>query len=230
MKTVLITGSSGLIGSEMCREFLSRGFQVFGLDVKANKDLNHPHFCFIKCDLRKEKDIRKAYTNRLGLDVLINNAAKADPQAKKLHLLSLKEWHALLSTDLDHYFLMSKFAIPLLKKSKGTIINISSTRHLQSEADTEPYSASKGAIDALTRAMSISYGPLIRVNSISPGWIHDPKEKLSKKDHDQHPAGRVGIPSDVAKLAAYLASDEAGFITGSDFVIDGGMTAKMIYK
>jgi NAD(P)-dependent dehydrogenase (short-subunit alcohol dehydrogenase family) len=125
---------------------------------------------------------------------------------------------------------MSKFAIPLLKKSKGTIINISSTRHLQSEADTEPYSASKGAIDALTRAMSISYGPLIRVNSISPGWIHDPKEKLSKKDHDQHPAGRVGIPSDVAKLAAYLASDEAGFITGSDFVIDGGMTAKMIYK
>ncbi len=229
MKTCLITGSSGLIGSEICREFLNHGFEVIGLDIKPNKDLKHPHFLFIKTDLTHEQEIISAYTKLDRLDVLINCAAKANPVQKKFHLLSLKEWRNLLAINLDSYFLMTKHALPLLQKSKGSIINISSTRHIQSEASTEAYTAGKGAVDALTRALAISYGPKVRVNSISPGWINDPKEKLKKKDHEQHPAGRVGIPSDIASMAFYLAGDGAEFITGQDFVVDGGMTAKMIY-
>ena len=151
MKTCLITGASGLIGSEMCREFLAKGLKVYGLDIKPNKDLDHPNFIFLKCDLKKEADIIKAYTQLLSLDVLINNAAYANPKAKKLHLLKLSEWHDLLAIDLDSVFLVTKHAIPMLKKSKGNIINISSTRHKMSEPDTEAYSAAKGAIDALTR-------------------------------------------------------------------------------
>lgn len=230
MKTCLITGSSGLIGSELVREFLAAGFQVFGLDLKMSKDLSHPHFIFIKCDLTQEKEILKAYTHLARLDVLINNAAKSNPKTKKMHLLELSEWRELLAIDLDSVFLMNKYAIPLLKKSQGNVITISSTRHLMSEPDTEGYSAAKGAVDALTRALSISYGPSIRFNSISPGWINDPSKKLKASDHQQHPAGRVGVPSDVAKLALYLAGDQSGFITGADFVVDGGMTAKMIYQ
>jgi NAD(P)-dependent dehydrogenase (short-subunit alcohol dehydrogenase family) len=229
MKTCLVTGSSGLIGSEISKEFLRNGYGVIGFDRKPNKDLNHPNFQFFKVDLTQEKEILAAYTKLVGLDVLINCAAKANPIQKRFHLLKLSEWRDLLAIDLDSYFLMTKHALPLLQKSQGSIINISSTRHIQSEANTEAYTAGKGAIDALTRALAISYGPEVRVNSISPGWINDPSEKLKKKDHEQHPAGRVGIPSDIAKMAYYLASDGAEFITGADFVIDGGMTAKMIY-
>lgn len=230
MKKCLVTGASGLIGSEICREFLRNGFEVLGFDIKPNKDLKHPHFEFLKIDLTQEKEISLAYTKFNQLDVLVNCAAKANPVQKKFHLLSLKEWRDLLAIDLDSYFLMTKHALPLLQKSKGAIINISSTRHLQSEENTEGYTAGKGAIDALTRALAISYGPKVRVNSISPGWINDPAERLKKKDHAQHPAGRVGIPSDIARLAFYLAGDSAEFITGADFVVDGGMTAKMIYE
>lgn len=229
MKTALITGSSGLIGSEICRQFLKNDFKVIGFDIKPSKNLQHPHFEFFKVDLTQEKEISSAYTNLGSLNVLINCAAKANPVQKEFHLLKLSEWRDLLAIDLDSYFLMTKYALPLLQKSKGSIINISSTRHIQSEPNTEAYSAGKGAIDALTRALAISYGPKVRVNSISPGWINDPEEKLRKKDHEQHPAGRVGTPSDIASMAIYLAGDGAGFITGQDFIVDGGMTAKMIY-
>jgi hypothetical protein len=107
-----------------------------------------------------------------------------------------------------------------------------------SEANTEAYSASKGGIVALTHAMAVSLGPEVRVNCISPGWIEvsawrkgrkRKKPALSEADHAQHPAGRVGTPEDIASLAAYLVSGEAGFITGANFVADGGMTRKMIY-
>ena len=109
-------------------------------------------------------------------------------------------------------------------------MNIASTRAGQSEANTEAYSASKGGIVALTHAMAISLGPDIRVNCISPGWIEtDPEAVHSETDEAQHPCGRVGTPDDIAAMVAYLLSDRAGFISGQDFVIDGGMTKKMIY-
>ena len=142
----------------------------------------------------------------------------------------LDEWHAVLETNLTGTFLCSKHAAPHLRKNNGAIVNIASTRAQQSEANTEAYSASKGGISALTHAMAVSLGPNIRVNCISPGWIEtDPEAVHSETDEAQHPCGRVGTPEDISAMAAYLLSDRAGFITGQDFVVDGGMTKKMIY-
>jgi NAD(P)-dependent dehydrogenase (short-subunit alcohol dehydrogenase family) len=107
-------------------------------------------------------------------------------------------------------------------------VNIASTRALQSEPDTEAYAASKGGLVALTHALAMSLGPRVRVNCVSPGWIAH--TSVRRKDHAQHPVGRVGNDQDVAELVAYLISDAAGFVTGQNFVIDGGMTKKMIYQ
>jgi NAD(P)-dependent dehydrogenase (short-subunit alcohol dehydrogenase family) len=230
LKSCLVTGSSGLIGQEICRTFLAQGYKVYGLDLKPAADLDSDDFTFIKCDVSSEAMVKKAFSKIKSLDVLVNNAAISNPKNKRFQTLSLKTWNSNLAVNLTSVFLLSRSSIPLLKKSHGTIINISSTRHKMSEADTEIYSASKGAMDALNRSMAVSLSHEVRVNSISPGWIGNPTKKLKKSDGDQHPAGRVGKPSDIAQMALYLASDKAGFITGQDFVVDGGMTVKMIYK
>jgi NAD(P)-dependent dehydrogenase (short-subunit alcohol dehydrogenase family) len=131
---------------------------------------------------------------------------------------------------------MTKYAIPHLRQTQGAIVNIASTRAIQSEPQTEAYAASKGGIVALTHALAVSLGPAIRVNCISPGWIdvsgwqHPPQQaNLSPTDHQQHPVGRVGKSQDVAEMAYFLLSEAAGFITGQNFILDGGMTRKMIY-
>jgi NAD(P)-dependent dehydrogenase (short-subunit alcohol dehydrogenase family) len=228
-KKVLITGASGLIGSELVAEFIKRGHEVYGFDLKANPNLKHPDYTFIKCDLSKEAQVKAAFKKINSLDVLINNAAKANPMSGEFEHLSIKDWEDSLSINLTSFFLMIRASLPLLKKSQGSIINMSSTRHIMSEPHTELYTVAKGGVDALTRGLAISLAHQVRVNSISPGWIADPKEKRKPMDHKQHPAGRVGRPADIASMALYLASDEAGFITGQDFVVDGGMTARMIY-
>jgi NAD(P)-dependent dehydrogenase (short-subunit alcohol dehydrogenase family) len=114
-----------------------------------------------------------------------------------------------------------------LRKASGAIVNIASTRALQSEPDTEAYAAAKGGVVALTHALAMSLGPRVRVNCVSPGWIAS--AGLSRKEHAQHPAGRAGRPEDIGEITAFLISDAAGFITGQNFVVDGGMTRKMIY-
>jgi NAD(P)-dependent dehydrogenase (short-subunit alcohol dehydrogenase family) len=172
------------------------------------------------------------------LTALINNAGIANPVSGPIERLSQEDWNRVLNTNLTGAFLMVKHNIPLLTQSGGSIINIASTRALQSEPETEAYAATKGGLVALTHALAISLGPKIRVNCISPGWIDVSqwqkippysREPLNEADHRQHPAGRIGIPDDVASLAAFLLSAEAGFITGQNFVVDGGMTRKMIY-
>jgi NAD(P)-dependent dehydrogenase (short-subunit alcohol dehydrogenase family) len=144
----------------------------------------------------------------------------------------------VIAVNLTGMFLLVKYTLPCFRNGKGAIVNIASTRASMSEADTEAYSASKGGVVALTHALALSLGPKIRVNCISPGWIETLSgkkksrrefPKFSAADHGQHPAGRVGTTEDVAEMALFLLSDKAGFITGQNFVVDGGMTKKMIY-
>jgi NAD(P)-dependent dehydrogenase (short-subunit alcohol dehydrogenase family) len=229
MKTILITGASGLIGSELCREFLLHDYLVYGVDKKSNPELKHKNFKFLKCDLSKDAQIKATVAKVKQIDVLINNAARTDLTFKPFSSLSLKNWNEGLSVNLTSFFLFSKYLMPKLRKNKGSIINISSTRHLMSEENTEMYSASKGGILSLTHAMAVTQRHFVRVNSISPGWIADPNEKLKDSDHDQHLVGRVGTPKDISQMAVYLSSETSGFITGQDFIVDGGMTKKMIY-
>ena len=133
---------------------------------------------------------------------------------------------------------MAKHASPWLERDGGSVVNICSTRALMSKAGTEAYSASKGGLLALTHALAMSLGPRVRVNAVSPGWIEVSAWKkasrrsspvLSERDHSQHPAGRVGKPDDIARMVLFLLAEENSFITGQNFVVDGGMTKRMIY-
>lgn len=157
---------------------------------------------------------------------------------KPISTITLEEWNRIISVNLTGTFLCSKYAAPHVAFRRGSIINIASTRGLMSEPDTESYSASKGGIIALTHSLAISLGPDVRVNCISPGWIDVSEwKKLSLRtvpehsfqDKAQHPAGRVGTPYDISSMVLYLIDDNNTFITGQNFVIDGGMTRKMIY-
>ena len=164
------------------------------------------------------------------IDVLINNAGLS--VNKSIYDLSVDDWDYVLNTNLRGTFLCSREAAKMMRYTNGgSIVNISSTRALMSEPDTEAYAASKGGILALTHAMAISLAnDKITVNAISPGWIETRDySNLHVADHRQHPAGRVGKPEDIARACLYLTHPENDFITGTNLVIDGGMTRKMIY-
>jgi NAD(P)-dependent dehydrogenase (short-subunit alcohol dehydrogenase family) len=195
---------------------------------------------FMHADISDESAVKTVVKETISsfrrLDVLINNAGIMI--RKPLAKLSLAEWNRVIGVNLTGAFLCAKYSALHLAKSRGAIVNIASTRALMSEPDTLPYSASKGGLVALTHSLACSLGPEVRVNCISPGWIDvsgwkkrraRQAAKLSEMDRKQHPAGRIGRPEDIAAMAAYLISDEAGFITGANFVVDGGMTRKMIY-
>jgi NAD(P)-dependent dehydrogenase (short-subunit alcohol dehydrogenase family) len=230
MKTVVITGSSGLIGTSLCKEFITQGYQVLGMDQKPNNEYkDEANYKYLECDLSSSQELKDISQQIPEVHVLINNAARTDLTFKKFYDVTLEDWNAGIAVNLTSYFYLSQLLMPKLRSVKGSIINVSSTRHLQSEENTEIYSASKGAIASLTHAMAVTQRHFVRVNSISPGWIADPSETLKDSDHEQHLSGRVGRPEDIAKLALYLSSKDADFITGQDFIVDGGMTKKMIY-
>lgn len=230
MPTIVITGAAQGIGLAAARLFSGRGWRVIGLDCNekllenASKEAG---FEPIFCDLSDPKQIEKAAESILSLDVLVNNAAinaNTNPRT-----LSLNEWNRVLSVNLTAPFLLSRLLADKFESNKGAIVNIASTRALMSEPHTEAYSASKGGMLSLTHALAMSLAP-IRVNAISPGWIeHAHPEALREIDHSFHPAGRVGCAEDVAEMVWYLSIEAAGFITGQNFVIDGGVTKKMVY-
>lgn len=157
---------------------------------------------------------------------------------KTIEERTVEEWDEVINVNLRAPYLMVKHLLPALKRG-AAVVNIASTRALMSEPKGEPYAASKGGLLSLTHALAISLGPRgIRVNAISPGWIEVSEYKKRSKrqvpqlrevDHLQHPAGRVGKPEDVANAILFLCSAESSFITGTNLVVDGGMTVKMIY-
>jgi NAD(P)-dependent dehydrogenase (short-subunit alcohol dehydrogenase family) len=231
-KCFLVTGGARGIGRAIADRLVAGGARVFVLDVvtaRSTDDLR-----FVTCDVSRERAVARSVATaaRWGgrLDGVINNAGLVETHTGPPELLDLATWRRFLDVNLTGAFLVAKHAIPALRAARGSIVNVASTRALQSEPDTIPYAATKGGLVALTHALAASVGPEIRVNCVSPGWIvTDPKARLSKKDHAQHLVGRAGVPDDVASLVAWLLSDEAGFVTGANYVIDGGMTRKLIY-
>lgn len=243
IKTYIVTGASSGIGHQITLDLLKAGSQVGVIDVKSLPDdlksaESEGRLIFHDGDCSNESDVkalvRKVRERWQRLDGLVNNAGFMI--RKPIKDLSLEEWQKVLGTNLTSVFLFARETQTLLSKHKGSIINICSTRATQSEANTESYSATKGAILALTHSLAISLGPDIRVNCISPGWIdvrsevEKKKEPLKRSDHEQHPVGRVGQPGDISSFVQFLFGDHSGFITGQEFVIDGGMSKKMIYE
>jgi len=227
MKNIIITGASKGIGRVIAKS-LRKKYHIINIDIVENK---MDGVDFYKCDLSDKgqllKTINKIKSNIDTLFALINNAAIFSH--KILEKQTFEEWENILSVNLTAPYILSKEFAIFLKESQGHIINISSTRALMSEVGTEAYSASKGGISSLTHALSMSLSPEVKVNSITPGWINTDENYLpTKNDNFQHPSRRVGIPDDVVDVVKFLLKNR-GFITGSDFVIDGGMTKKMIY-
>ena len=244
---VVVTGAGQGIGRAAAQYLASRQYRVALLekDAEAGQEAlaeaeKQGEALFMETDVSDESSVQNAIKRVASewdrIDFLLNNAGFGIN--KPIEKLSLDEWNQVIGTNLTGTFLCTKYAAPYLRKSRGAIVNLSSTRRKMSEPDTEAYSASKGGIFALTHALAISLGPEVRVNSISPGWIdvtpwqkesERKPEKLSQADHEQHPVGRVGTPQDIALMVEYLFSEKSAFITGQDFVIDGGMTRKMMY-
>lgn len=243
---IIITGGAQGIGKIATQELLKNNYcvSVFDHDKEAlnefKLELKNESCLFYQVDVSNEKEvvdaINKALETNGSLYGLINNAGINNN--KPIVELTLEEWQQVINTNLTGGFLCSKYALSHLKKEKGCIINMASTRAFQSEPNTEAYSASKGGVFAFTHALAMSVAPDVRVNCISPGWIDvtGVKKKseihqinLSKEDHVQHPAGRVGNAMDIARTILFLLDKKNDFITAQNFVIDGGMTKKMIY-
>jgi Dehydrogenases with different specificities (related to short-chain alcohol dehydrogenases) len=234
MKTAIITGGAHGIGRGIAEKLLSKKMQAIILDNNENYIKALPEnkllFSFL-CDVGNPEEVEKKIATITAdfpqIDYLINNAGISE--FKEIKDLNIEEWNRIISVNLSSVFYMVKNILPHFSE-KSAVINIASTRALMSEANTEAYSASKGGIVALTHALAVSLGPRVRVNCICPGWIEvNAYDKLSQEDHLQHPAGRVGSIEDIAEAVEFLLSEKAGFITGQNIVVDGGMTKKMIY-
>ena len=220
-KVVIVTGGANGIGRCMADEFRSQGAVVYVIDKQEGE-----HFIG---DISR-KEVLEAFAAEVlrkhdKVDVIINNAL---PLMKGIDECSYEEFQYALSVGVTAPF----YLVKLLKNNLAegaSIINISSSRDRMSQPQTESYTAAKGGIAALTHALAVSLSGKARVNSISPGWIDTACTVYEGPDAAQQPAGRVGNPMDIAHMVLFLCSEKAGFITGENICIDGGMTRQMIY-
>jgi NAD(P)-dependent dehydrogenase (short-subunit alcohol dehydrogenase family) len=249
VKTAVVTGGAQGIGAIISLELAKAGFFVIIADFDPEAGREHEHAltsqglgaAFMTTDVSDEDSVRGLFDalaeQRGSVDLLVNNAGVND--VAPIEERPMARWHRVIAINLTGAYMCARYALPLMPEG-SSIVNIASTRAFMSEPDTEPYSASKGGLIALTHSLAISLADRrIRVNAVSPGWIDVSAYKKSTKrkqealrpiDHAQHPVGRVGIPRDIAEACLFLAdSEKAGFITGTNLMIDGGMTVKMIY-
>ena len=220
-KIAVITGGAQGIGRCIADEFRKQGASVCIIDKQPNE--------YFVGDISSEQVLRdfagKVIAEYGRIDYLINNAI---PLSKGLNACTYDEFNYALRVGVTAPFFLTKLFMPYFSK-EAVIVNISSSRDRMSQPDTESYTAAKGGIAALTHAMAVTLAGKVRVNSISPGWIDTSYREYSGPDAFQHPAGRVGNPMDIANMVLFLCSDKAGFITGENVCIDGGMTRQMIY-
>lgn len=220
-KIAIVTGGAQGIGKCIAEEFKKNGAVVCVIDKKPND--------YFTGDLAEEETLKRfakqVIKDHGRVDYLINNAI---PLMKGISECSYEEFNYALRVGVTAPFFLTKLFLPYFS-SGAAIVNISSSRDRMSQPQTESYTAAKGGITALTHALAVSLAGKVRVNSISPGWIDNAYTVYSGPDAVQHPAGRVGNPLDIANMVLYLCSNQAGFITGENICIDGGMTRQMIY-
>ena len=220
-KIAVVTGGAQGIGRCIAEEFRKAGVTVCVIDKQPGD-----HFVGDLAD----KDVLERFAKEViakhgRVDCLVNNAL---PLMKGLAECSYEEFQYALSVGVTAPFYLAKLFAPHFAEG-AAIVNISSSRDRMSQPQTESYTAAKGGIAALTHALAVSLAGKVRVNSISPGWIDTQYTVYEGPDAVQQPAGRVGNPLDIANMVLYLCSNKAGFITGENICIDGGMTRQMIY-
>ncbi len=220
-KVAVVTGGAQGIGRCIADEFKKYGANVCVIDIKENE--------YFKGDLADKETLERFSEKVIAdfgrVDFLINNAA---PKMCGIDDGAYEDFEYALKVGVTAPFYLSKLFAPCFTKG-ASIVNISSSRDRMSQPQTESYTAAKGGISALTHALAVSFSGKVRVNSISPGWIDTNFKEYEGSDAIQQPAGRVGNPLDIANMVLYLCSDAAGFITGENICIDGGMTKNMIY-
>ena len=220
-KVAVVTGGAHGIGKAIAEAFRDEGAAVEIIDIAPGE-----HYVG---DISKKETLEafvQSVLNRHGhIDFLINNAL---PLMKGIDECTYEEFQYALSVGVTAPFYLRKLFAAHFAPG-GVIINISSSRDRMSQPQTESYTAAKGGIAALTHALAVSLAGRVRVNSISPGWIDTAYRVYEGPDATQQPAGRVGHPMDIAHMVLFLCSDKAGFITGENICIDGGMTRQMIY-
>lgn len=220
-KVVVVTGGAQGIGRCVADEFQKAGARVCVIDKQQGD-----HFVGDIADKQVLERFAQEVIDKHGrVDYLVNNAL---PLMKGIDECSYEEFQYALNVGVTAPFYLCKLFSPFFAEG-AAIVNISSSRDRMSQPQTESYTAAKGGIAALTHALAVSFAGRVRVNSISPGWIDTAYTVYQGPDATQHPAGRVGNPMDIANMVMYLCSDKAGFITGENICIDGGMTRQMIY-
>ena len=220
-RVVVVTGGAKGIGKTIADEFRKAGAHVCVIDLLEND--------YFVGDLA-DQTVLDAFADKVivdygRVDVLVNNAL---PLMKGIDECTYEQFNYALCVGVTAPFYLTKRFAPYFAPG-ASVINISSSRDRMSQPQTESYTAAKGGISALTHALAVSLAGKVRVNSISPGWIDTDFTIYDGSDATQHPAGRVGNPLDIANMVLFLCSGKAGFITGANICIDGGMTRQMIY-